>query len=84
MLDMVGLTGKKPVPEGTAFNQPEIEAALKRQGNMKIEKGDVVIFYTGWHTLLGVDDKVYEGFFTVGPHRTTGTVQAIVNPIFVY
>ncbi len=155
ILDMVGLTGKKPVPEGTAFNQPEIEAALKRQGNMKIEKGDVVIFYTGWHTLLGVDDKrngsvepglgvqgakylaslgvamigsdtwalevipfenagqvfhvhqillaengifilenvvaeqavndkVYEGFFTVGPHRTTGTVQAIVNPIFVY
>jgi hypothetical protein len=57
ILDMVGLTGKKPVPEGTAFNQPEIEAALERQGNMKIEKGDVVIFYTGWHTLLGVDDK---------------------------
>jgi hypothetical protein len=46
------------VPEGTAFQrQPEIEAALKRQGNMKINKGDVVIFYTGWHKLLGVDDK---------------------------
>lgn len=155
ILDMTGLMGKDIVAEGTAFNQPEIEAALKRQGNMKINKGDVVIFYTGWHKLLGVDnkrngsvepglgvqgarylaslgvsmigsdtwalevipfenagqvfhvhqillaefgifilenvvaqqavnDKVYEGMFTVGPHRTTGSVQAIVNPIFVY
>ena len=155
ILDMTGLMGKEIVPEGTAFNQPEIEAALKRQGNMKINKGDVVIFYTGWHKLLGVDDKkngsvepglgvqgarylaslgvamigsdtwalevipfenegqvfhvhqillaesgifilenvvaqqavndkVYEGMITVGPHRTTGSVQAIVNPIFVY
>jgi hypothetical protein len=31
-----------------------------------------------------VNDKVYEGFITVGPNRTTGTDQAIVNPIFVY
>jgi kynurenine formamidase len=54
---MTGLMGKDIVPEGTAFNQPEIEAALKRQGNMKINKGDVVIFYTGWHKLLGVDNK---------------------------
>ena len=57
ILDMTGLMGKDIVPEGTAFNQPEIEAALKRQGNMTINKGDVVIFYTGWHKLLGVDDK---------------------------
>jgi hypothetical protein len=155
ILDMTALMGKDIVPEGTAFNQPEIEAALKRQGNMKINKGDVVIFYTGWHKLLGVDNKrngsvepglgvqgarylaslgvamigsdtwavevipfenagqvfhvhqillaefgifilenvvaqqalkdgVYEGMITVGPHRTTGSVQAIVNPIFVY
>ena len=155
ILDMTGLMGKEIVPEGTAFNQPEIEAALKRQGNMKINKGDIVIFYTGWHKLLGVDDKkngsvepglgvqgarylaslgvamigsdtwalevipfenegqvfhvhqillaehgvfilenvvaeqavkdkVYEGMITVGPHRTTGSVQAIVNPTFVY
>jgi len=59
ILDMVGLTGKDPVPEGTAFNRREIEAALKRQGNMKINKGDVVIFYTGWTKLIGKDDKRY-------------------------
>ena len=155
LLDMTALMGKDIIPEGTPFNQPEIEAALKRQGNMKINKGDIVIFYTGWHKLLGVDDKrngaahpglgvqgarylanlgvamvgsdtwglevvpfenqgqvfhvhqillaefgvyilenvvaqqalkdgVYEGMITVAPHRTTGTVQAIVNPTFIY
>jgi hypothetical protein len=155
LLDMTALMGKDIIPEGVAFNQPEIEAALKRQGNMKINKGDIVIFYTGWHKLLGVDDKrngtahpglgvqgarylanlgvamigsdtwalevipfenpgqvfhvhqillaefgvfilenavaeqaikdkVYEGMITVAPHRTTGSVQAIVSPTFMY
>ena len=155
ILDMVGLTGKDPVPEGTAFNKAEIDAALARQGNMKIGSGDVVIFYTGWTKLIGKDDKryggvepglgvggahylaslgvaavgadtwglevlpfetaskvfhvhqilltqhgifilenvvaeeavkdkVYEGLFTLGPSRVTGSVQAIINPIFVY
>jgi len=155
LLDMTALMGKDIIPEGVAFNQPEIEAALKKQGNMKINKGDIVIFYTGWHKLLGVDDKrngaahpglgvqgarylanlgvamigsdtwglevipfenagqvfhvhqillaefgvfilenavaeqaikdkVYEGMITVAPHRTTGSVQAIVSPTFLY
>lgn len=59
ILDMVGLTSKDPVPEGTAFNKKDIDAALARQGNMKIGAGDVVIFYTGWTKLIGKDDKRY-------------------------
>jgi len=59
ILDMVGLTGKDPVPEGTAFNRREIDAALARQGNMKITAGDVVIFRTGWTQLIGKDDTRY-------------------------
>lgn len=59
ILDMVGLTGKNPVPEGTAFNKAEIDAAMKRQGIKSINKGDVVIFYTGWTQLIGKDDKRY-------------------------
>ncbi|HEX2541367.1 MAG TPA: cyclase family protein [Caldimonas sp.] len=59
ILDMVALTGKDPVPEGTAFNRREIDAALARQGNMKIGRGDVVIFRTGWTQLIGKDDKRY-------------------------
>ena len=154
ILDMVGLLGKDPVPEGTAFNRAEIDAALKRQ-NLAINKGDVVLFYTGWTKLIGKDDTryatgepglgidgakylaslnvamvgadtwgldavpfedpkvqwrvhqilitengihivenvnteeavkdgVYEGLFTLGPPRITGSVQAIINPIFLY
>jgi kynurenine formamidase len=59
ILDMVGLLGKDPVPEGTAFNRKEIEEAVKRQKIAPIGKGDVVIFYTGWTKLIGKDDKRY-------------------------
>jgi kynurenine formamidase len=59
ILDMVGLTGRDPVPEGTAFNRKEIEAAMARQKTPPIGRGDVVIFYTGWTKLIGKDDKRY-------------------------
>ena len=155
VLDMVPLVGKdRMVPEGTAFNRAEIEAAMKRQGVKSIEKGDIVIFHTGWINLLGKDDVRYnkaepgvgkegalylvdkgvaavgsdtwgvevlpfekgvgvfeihqillnfngiyilenmdtsemvkdgvsEAFFTLGPSRLTGAVQAIINPIAI-
>ena len=154
VLDMAGLLGTDPVKEGTAFNRAEIDRALKRQGVRAIEKGDVVLFYTGWLKLIGKDDKRYgaaepgigvegakylaslgvamvgadtwavevlpgekdtgafpvhqiflatngifilenmntedmvkdkawEAFFTLGPSRITGAVQAIINPIAI-
>ena len=42
-----------------AFNKVEIEAAMKRQGVKSIEKGDVVLFHTGWTKLIGKDNKRY-------------------------
>jgi kynurenine formamidase len=154
VLDMAGLLGSNPVKEGTAFNRAEIDGAMKKQGVKKIEKGDVVLFYTGWLKLIGKDDKRYgtaepglgvegakylaslgvamvgadtwavevlpsekdmgafpvhqillpgngifilenmnteemvkdkawEAFFTLGPSRITGAVQAIINPIAI-
>jgi kynurenine formamidase len=60
LLNMVPLLGKDGiVPEGTAFNKAEIDAAMKRQGIKSIEKGDVVLFHTGWTSLIGKDDKRY-------------------------
>jgi len=59
LLDMAGLMGGDPVKEGTAFNRAEIENAIKRQGIKPIEKGDVVLFYTGWAKLIGKDNKRY-------------------------
>ena len=45
--------------EATAFNKPEIDGALRKQGISAIEKGDVVLFYTGWTKLIGKDNKRY-------------------------
>lgn len=58
VLDMTAVLGKDPLPEGTAFNKKEIDDASKRQG-IEIKKGDVVLFHTGWLSLVGKDDKRY-------------------------
>ena len=57
LLDMAGYFKTDIVKEGTTFNRAEIEGAMKRQGIRAIEKGDVVLFYTGWLKLLGKDNK---------------------------
>ena len=57
LLDIAGFFNTEIVKEGTAFNRGEIEGAMKRQGIKSIEKGDVVLFYTGWLKLLGKDNK---------------------------
>jgi kynurenine formamidase len=59
LLDMAGFLGTDPVKEGTAFNRAEIEGAMKKQGVRSIERGDVVLFYTGWTKLIGQDNKRY-------------------------
>lgn len=59
LLDMTAYFGQNPVKEGTAYNRKEIEGAMKRQGIKSIEKGDVVLFYTGWSRLIGKDDDRY-------------------------
>jgi kynurenine formamidase len=59
LLDMVGFFGTDPVKEGTAFNRAEIEGAMKKQGITSIERGDVVLFHTGWTKLIGKDNKRY-------------------------
>jgi kynurenine formamidase len=57
LLDMAGYFNTDIVKEGTAFNRAEIEGAMRRQRIKSIEKGDVVLFYTGWLKLLGTDNK---------------------------
>lgn len=57
LLDMAGYFNTDIVKEGTAFNRAEIEGAMKRQSISSIERGDVVLFYTGWQKLIGKDNK---------------------------
>ena len=56
LLDMAAHYGTDVVKEGTAFNTKEIEEVAKKQG-VEIRQGDVVIFHTGWLSLIGKDDK---------------------------
>ena len=58
LLDMAAHFGTDIVKEGTAFNSAEIDAAAKKQG-VEIRQGDVVLFHTGWISLIGKDDKRY-------------------------
>jgi kynurenine formamidase len=56
LLDMTKHYGANPVPEGTAFNQKQIEAAAAKQG-VSLEKGDVVLFHTGWLDIADSDPQ---------------------------
>jgi kynurenine formamidase len=58
LLDMAAFYKTDVVKEGTAFNVKEIEEVAKSQG-VEIRQGDVVIFHTGWLSLIGKDDKRY-------------------------
>jgi kynurenine formamidase len=58
LLDMAAHLGVDVVKEGTAFNREEIEAAASKQG-VEIREGDVVIFHTGWLSLIDKDPQRY-------------------------
>jgi kynurenine formamidase len=56
LLDMAAYLGVDVVKEGTAFNKAEIDGAAAKQG-VSIRQGDVVIFHTGWLSLIEKDPK---------------------------
>jgi kynurenine formamidase len=56
LLDMAAHYNTDVVKEGTAFNVKEIEEVARKQG-VEIRQGDVVLFHTGWLSLIGKDDK---------------------------
>ena len=59
LLDMTKHFGKDPLPVGTAYTEAAIKAAAKAQG-VKITKGDVVLFHSGFM-------KANEGVKTLSP-----------------
>ena len=56
LLDMAAYLGVDVVKEGAVFNKAEIDGAATKQG-MQIRQGDVVIFHTGWLSLIDKDPK---------------------------
>jgi kynurenine formamidase len=55
LLDMTDHFGQDVLEAGTAFNRAEIEAQAAKQG-VEIREGDVVLFHTGWQSLVGQDN----------------------------
>ncbi len=56
LLDMTRLYKSAQVKPGTAFNRAEIDAAATAAG-LKLRKGDVVLFHTGWMAMAKTDPK---------------------------
>ncbi len=56
LLDMTRHYDMDPLPEGTAFNRKEIDAAAEAQG-VELRAGDVVLFHTGWQALAESDPE---------------------------
>ena len=55
LVDMTKYYETDMLEAGTAYNSKEIMEQAKVQG-IEIQKGDVVLFYTGWMNLQGVDN----------------------------
>jgi kynurenine formamidase len=55
LLDMSRHFGTRVLEAGTAFNREHIEAAARAQ-QVSIGSGDVVLFHTGWLSLVGEED----------------------------
>jgi hypothetical protein len=49
LLNMAKFYGQEPLPAGKAYTQADIKAAAKKQG-VSIQKGDVVLFHSGYMT----------------------------------
>ena len=58
LLDMTKHYKMTQLKPGTAFNRAEIDAAAKAAG-VRIGKGDVVLFHTGWMAMAKTDPKQF-------------------------
>ena len=58
LLDMAKHYKVAQLKPGTAFNRSEIDAAAKSAG-VRIGKGDVVLFHTGWLAMAKTDPKQF-------------------------
>lgn len=56
LIDMAKCKGQDMLPEGTAYTREDIMACEKQLG-VTIEKGDVVLFNSGWMKILDSDPK---------------------------
>lgn len=66
LLDMASYYGVDIVKEGTAYTKADIEGAAKKQ-NVQINKGDVVLFHSGWLNLLDGENQDHDRYVSTEP-----------------
>jgi kynurenine formamidase len=57
LLDVAGAKGVSVLPDDYAIRPADLEEALRRQGNLRIMAGDVVLIHTGWMHYFSADPK---------------------------
>jgi len=68
LIDVAGLKGLEYVDKGYAITPKDIEDALSRQGvTGGIQKGDIVLFHTGWGAKWWMKDNAMLGSGDPGP-----------------
>ncbi|HJY76709.1 MAG TPA: cyclase family protein [Burkholderiales bacterium] len=56
MIDVAGLKGVEMLGDTYEITPDDLQQALARQGNMKVQPGDAVLIHTGWGKLYGKDN----------------------------
>jgi len=59
MIDVAALKGVEMLGDTYEITVADLEQALARQGNMRLQPGDAVIIHTGWGKLYGKDNPRY-------------------------
>ena len=57
LVDIAGLKGVSVLPDDYAITVEDVQAALQRQGGIRIGPGDVVLFHTGWMSYFQSDPQ---------------------------
>jgi kynurenine formamidase len=66
LLDMSAFYGQDIVKEGTAYTKEDIIAVAKAQ-DVELEKGDTVLFHSGWLNLLDGENPDHKRYASVEP-----------------
>lgn len=66
LLNMSEFYGQDIVKEGTAYTKEDIIAAANSQ-DVKLKKGDVVLFHSGWLNLLDGEQQDHDRYVSVEP-----------------
>ena len=56
LIDVAALKGVEMLGDTYEITQSDLEQALARQGNMRLQPGDAAIIHTGWGKLYGKDN----------------------------